>query len=78
MSLLGMMIGFFIFCVIVISILWVGIYVVLPVVLFFVLVSAIISLISQFVPEKKEKPHKTYHQKNEENQIIDVEYEEIK
>jgi len=78
MSILTLLISIVVFTVILVSIFWVGIYVVLPIVLFFMLLSAIISLISGFIPEKKEKPQKVHHQKNEENQIIDVEYEEIK
>lgn len=78
MSLLTLLISVFVFAVILIAIFWVGIYVVLPVVLFFMLVSAVVSLVSRFVPEKKEKTHQVHHKKNEQNQIIDVEYEEIK
>ncbi len=78
MSILTLLISMVVFAVILISIFWVGIYVVLPIVLFFMLLSAIISLISGFVPDKKEKIHRVHHQKNQENQIIDVEYEEIK
>ena len=78
MSILTLLISMVVFAVILISIFWVGIYVVLPIVLFFMLVSAIISLISGFMPDKKEKAQTAHHQKSEENQIIDVEYEEIK
>ncbi len=78
MSVLALIISLFVFGIILIAIFWIGIYVVLPIVLFFTLVSAIVSLISGFVPEKKEKIHTIHHQKNEGNQIIDVEYEEIK
>ena len=64
------------FCVLVA--LWIGVYVALPLALFFMLVSAIGSLVKVFIPQKSKKHTTSYHQKNKENQIIDVEFEEIK
>ena len=78
MSLLTLIVSTIVFAIIIIAIFWVGIYVVLPIVLFFMLVSAVVSLIRDFIPEKREKYSKEYHQKNDKNQIIDVEFEEIK
>jgi len=60
---------------------WIGVYVVVPLILIGVLLSAIGSLVRFFMPEDKNLHTKSYFIKNEkskENQIIDVEYEEIK
>ena len=78
MSLLTLIMSTIVFAIIIVAIFWVGIYVVLPIVLFFMLVSAVVSLIRDFIPEKREKRSKEYRQKNDKNQIIDVEFEEIK
>ena len=78
MNVLALLISMFVFAIVLIAIFWVGIYVVLPIVLFFTLVSAIVSLIREFMPEKKEKKDSTRHMDSGKSQIIDVEYEEIK
>ena len=60
---------------------WVGIYIALPVFLIFVLGSFVTSLVRAFAfKNEKIEPFvtKTHHRKSKENQIIDVEYEEIK
>jgi len=75
MSFLTFLISLFVFAMILVAIFWVGIYVVLPVVLFFMLVSAIVSLIGSFSNQKKVFKNQT---KSAHNQVIDVEYEEIK
>ena len=78
MNVLALLISMFVFAIVLIAIFWVGIYVVLPIVLFFTLVSAIVSLIREFMPENKEKKDSTRHMDSGKSQIIDVEYEEIK
>ena len=78
MSVLTLLVSLVVFAVILIAIFWVGIYVVLPIVLFFMLVSAIVSLISGFVPEKRSATHKKGHEKIDDSRVIDVEFEEIK
>ncbi|MBQ3695755.1 MAG: hypothetical protein II938_02135 [Alphaproteobacteria bacterium] len=77
MSLISTIIAVGILIVIITAIFWVGIYVVLPVVLFFMIVSAVVSLIRSFVPPRfQSRGH--HMKKSQENQIIDVEFEEIK
>ena len=77
MSLISTIIAVGILAIIIVGIFWVGIYVVLPIVLFFMIISAIASLIRSFVPPRFQ--NRGHHiKKNEENQIIDVEFEEIK
>lgn len=78
MNLLTLIISMVVFVVILIAIFWVGIYVVLPVVLFLMLISALATLFGKFVPRKPVKTTQRNHQKIEENQVIDVEFEEIK
>jgi len=78
MSFLTFLISFFVFAMILIAIFWVGIYVVLPVVLFFMLVSAIVSLVGSFSNHKHGRSFFKNHTKQVRDQVIDVEYEEIK
>ena len=57
---------------------WIGLYVVLPLCLLGLLGSVIASIVRAFIPTKlKTAPH-LHDQKIQENQIIDVEFEEIK
>ena len=58
---------------------WIGIYVVLPLCLLGILGSVIASIVRAFIPNRPQPVHHlNAHQKNKENQIIDVEFEEIK
>ena len=78
MTLISTFIALCFLCIIIVALVWVGFYVVFPIVLFFMVVSAIGSLIKEFMPCKKTTYSRENLQKNDENQIIDVEYEEIK
>ena len=60
------------------AIFWIGIYVVLPIALFFMLVSIVVSLLNKFNLSPKHDRYNTKHTKTAKAQIIDVEYEEIK
>ncbi len=57
---------------------WVGFYIVLPLVLLFILGSAITSLLSVFMPKENKKHSQTHTRKMHQNQVIDVDFEEIK
>ena len=57
---------------------WIGVYVVLPVFLLFLLISVIGGLFKKIVPFQFQNYFRRDFKKNKENQIIDVEFEEIK
>ena len=78
MNILAMLIVFVFLFVAVLVALWVGVYVVLPIALLVAVVSAIGSLVKAFMPQKGRANSTRHVQKNKENQIIDVEFEEIK
>ena len=78
MSLISTLIALFLLGAVLVTLFWVGFYVVLPIVLFFIVVSAVVSMVKKFTPQTAVPKSSQSHQKNESNQIIDVEYEEIK
>ena len=71
--------GFLLVCVL--AAIWIGVYVVLPLFLIGLIVSAVVSIVRFFLPNPAQKTmhkHVFEHQKSEKNQIIDVEFEEVK
>lgn len=77
MNLIAFIIALFIFCLILAGIFWIGFYVVLPIVLVCVLLSAIGRVWQGCMPNV-EKKHLGKNKKIKQNQVIDVEFEEIK
>lgn len=77
MSVFSFLMGMILLSLIIVGLFWVGIYVVLPIILLWIVVSFSSSIIKNFVskPNKKEYIN---HQKIKQNQVIDVEFEEIK
>ena len=74
MNFLTLLVGIVFLIILFVAAFWIGIYVVLPLALFFCVVSAIVSLIRAFMPKSRVVPHHehTHHK------VIDVEFEEIK
>ncbi|MBQ4471697.1 MAG: hypothetical protein II942_00400 [Alphaproteobacteria bacterium] len=71
--------GFLLVCVL--AAIWIGVYVVLPLFLIGLIVSAVVSIVRFFLPNPSQKTthNRVFeHQKSEKNQIIDVEFEEVK
>ena len=77
MNLLSLIIGVIFFSLLVGAALWIGLYVVLPLALLFVFVSVMAALPRSFMPARSNR-HVVSHSKSHQNQIIDVEFEEIK
>jgi len=57
--------------------LWIGVYVVLPLILLSLIVSAIVAIIKSFMPAAPQR-HKADRVLHNTEKIIDVEYEEVK
>lgn len=74
MKALSYIAGLAAFVLILLGIFWIGFYIVLPIVLLFVVVSFIVSLTKNFVPQKAHKSPSHHAQ----SRVIDVEFEEIK
>jgi len=74
MNILLFVLWIMIFALILAGVLWIGFYVVLPLVLLFLLISFISSLAKNLAPQQFRKAHK--HQQKQ--HVIDVEFEEIK
>ena len=77
MNILTLLISIGVTCLIIMLAVWVGVYIVLPFVLCMAFVSAIVALVRSFMP----KQHRgTHSRKNKimRDQVIDVEFEEIK
>ena len=71
--------GFLVLCIV--AAIWIGVYILLPLFLIGLVVSAIISIVRLFIPSSSSTAHSKHvfeHQKSEKNQIIDVEFEEVK
>ena len=64
-------------CLIIMLALWIGVYIVLPLVLCMAFVSAVVALIRSFMPKRHTDVHSRKN-KIKHNQVIDVEFEEIK
>lgn len=77
MNFISFIIGLVIFCLVLGAILWIGFYVVLPLVIAAAVISFIASLARKWT-HPKEKSTIYHFQKNKQNQVIDVEFEEIK
>jgi len=77
MSAIAFFVALVVVCFVLAGIFWIGFYIVLPLVLLFVLVSAACALIDKFKLNSDLK-NISKKQKNDKNQVIDVEFEEIK
>lgn len=77
MNILGLLITGAIFVAIVTLIIWVGIYIALPIMLLMLVASAIGAIIKAFLPSKPQHPYASQKHHNNEN-VIDVEFKEIK
>ena len=79
MTFLTVLLGAIFLILIVAGIVFVGFYVVLPIVLFCAICSAVGALIRMFMPQNKIQKRCARHpSQNQSDQIIDVEFEEIK
>lgn len=74
MNFLTLFLGIFFLAILLISAVWIGVYVVIPLILLFCVVSAVASLVRVFIPKSRSAPH---HRVTK-NTVIDVEFEEIK
>ena len=74
MNFLALVISVVFLAVLLAAAFWIGIYVVLPLILLFCVVSAVASLIRVFLPKSAPVRRHTSIQ----HQVIDVEFEEIK
>lgn len=77
MNFISFVIGLVIFCFVLAAVLWIGFYVVLPLVILAAAISFVVSLTRKWT-HPKEKNTSYHFQKNKQNQVIDVEFEEIK
>ena len=77
MNIIAFFVALVIFCFILAAIFWIGFYIVLPIVLMAFLLSGASSLLKKFMSGPDKQPH-AVKQKNQQNQVIDVEFEEIK
>lgn len=77
MNILGLVITGTIFVAMMTLIIWVGIYIALPIILLMLVASAIGTMIKAFMPAKAPSPHTSQKQQTNED-IIDVEFKEIK
>ena len=77
MNILTLLVSVGVTCLIIMLALWVGIYIVLPLVLCMAFISAIVALIRSFMP-KKQLGTAVKRNKSRNDQVIDVEFEEIK
>ena len=77
MSVLSFLVCMILLSLVIAGLFWIGVYVVLPIVLLWIVVSFSSSIIKNFV-SKSDKKEYINHQKNKQNQVIDVEFEEIK
>jgi len=77
MNLLTLLVSIGVTCLIIMLALWVGVYIVLPLVLCMAFVSAIVALVRSFMPKRHRNTHSRKN-KIVHDQVIDVEFEEIK
>ena len=77
MNYLSFIVGFVVFCALLAIIGWVSFYVILPLMLVGVLLSAVGTLLKKVTSEKTQRSSHI-KQKTQQNQVIDVEFEEIK
>ena len=71
-------VSLFVLIIFIMTVIWVGIYVALPLLLIYVAISWILSLIRMFLPEKNTASRVDSVKVPHQAKIIDVEYEEIK
>ena len=77
MNIISFVVGLVIFSLILAGIFWVSFYIVLPLVLLVLVISFGTSLIKNFIYSSEQREFRK-NKKNIENQVIDVEFEEIK
>lgn len=77
MNIFGLLITGAIFVAMMTLIIWVGIYIALPIILLMLVASAIGAVIKAFLPSKPQHPYTSQKHHNNED-IIDVEFKEIK
>ena len=75
MNLLSIVLGSVFLVLLITGMVFIGFYVVLPLILIGLICSALAALIKVFIPEKS---HKNHHFDRSSDEVIDVEYEEIK
>ncbi len=77
MNILSWMMGVMVLSLILVSLFWVSIYVVLPLVLVLMVISFGKKLFQNLMPKATSKPHHTLHTRPQ-DKVIDVEFEEVK
>ena len=77
MNIISLIILLVVFSLILVGVFWIGFYIVLPLILFAALISFGASLIKNFMSKLGQKPSENL-KKVHQNQVIDVEFEEVK
>lgn len=77
MNIISFVVWLIVFSLVLAGVFWIGFYIILPLILFAALISFGASLIKKFMPKFEQKSAENT-KKIHQNQVIDVEFEEVK